>query len=154
MAAAPLRIGLLCLFAATAATAADVKGSLGWTGFADEDTQQHLLTGGSVRIPIFRGFAIEPEVLYLKGSGRHHDLVLMPNLVWQWGRGRVRPYVIGGLGLIRSDTSGFSDTAGFISVGLGTKVYMNDRWFIAPEARLGWEPHARLSVGVGYTWRP
>ena len=139
-------------FAATT-MAADVKGSIGWTGFADEGIEDHLLTGGSVRLPLTRRFAIEPELLYLKGSGRHYDVVLIPNLVWQWGRGTVRPYVTGGIGFMYSRGNfGFSGNSSFVSGGFGAKVYLNDRWFLAPEARIGWEPHIRFSVGTGYTW--
>jgi hypothetical protein len=82
----------------------------------------------------------------------------MPNLVWQWGRRTVRPYVTGGAGLIHSKFSGFgrglSANEYFVSAGFGTKIYLDDKWFLSPEVRVGWEAHIRFSVGLGYTWRP
>lgn len=37
----------------------------------------------------------------------------------------------------------------FLQIGGGAKIYLNDTWFVSPEARIGWEPHLRLSVGLG-----
>ena len=148
---------LALLSGASDALAADIKGSLGWIGFADEGVEGHVLAGASLRYPLTRRFAIEPEVLYLRGEDGHYDAVLMPNLVWQWGRRRVRPYVTGGVGLIHSKwTSGsdFTTNTTFVSGGFGTKVYLDDRWFVAPEVRIGWEFHVRFSASLGYTWRP
>jgi hypothetical protein len=155
---APAAIRLASVFfSISIAAAADIKGSLGWLGFPDEGIEGHLLAGGSVRYGVTRHFAIEPELLYLRGGGGHYDIVLMPNFVWQWGRGRVRPYLTGGIGLIHSKwpfANGFSTNEALVSGGFGTKVYVDDRWFLAPEIRIGWEPHVRFSVGLGYTWRP
>jgi hypothetical protein len=84
-------------------------------------------------------------------------MILMPNLVWDFGGSRVVPYVTGGLGLLRTTDTGFlqsySHNEGVITAGAGVKIYLNDRWFIAPEARLGFEAHVRVSAGIGYTWR-
>ena len=110
--------------------------------------------GASVRLPITRHFAVEPEFQYLRGNGRHYDLVLLPNVVWQWRTERVRPYFIGGVGLIHVRFPYFSNKATFLSGGFGTRIFVDKRWYIAPEARIGWEPHLRLTVGVGYSWRP
>ena len=41
----------------------------------------------------------------------------------------------------------------FLQTGGGAKIYLNDTWFVSPEARIGWEPHIRLTIGVGYTFR-
>jgi hypothetical protein len=154
MADVSLRLASLALLFAGVIPAADVKASLGWNGFPDEGVEGHLLAGGSVRYHLTRHLAIEPEVLYLRGGRNHYDIVLMPNVVWQWGTARVRPYVTGGVGLMHSNFGGFSSNEGFVSVGFGTKVYLDERWFVAPEARIGWEPNVRFSVGLGYTWRP
>ena len=134
----------------------DVKGSIGIASFLDESFDHHLLTGASARFYITRRFSIEPEVLYLRRGRTHSDIIIMPNVVWDFGGERVVPYVTGGIGLLRTSDGGFiggfSHTEGTISVGIGTKIYLNDRWFVAPEARLGFEAHVRASVGVGYTW--
>jgi hypothetical protein len=96
-------------------------------------------------------------LLYLKGSSGHYDAALTPMLVYEWGSGRVRPYVTGGVGLSWSRFGGFGQSftskEGYIAVGGGAKIYLNDRWFVAPDFRIGWEPHIRVSGGIGYTFR-
>jgi hypothetical protein len=123
----------------------DVKGSIGYTGFLDDSTINHLQTGASARIYITRRFSIEPEVQYLYQSSRHHDITFVPNLVWDFGGQRIVPYVIGGVGFMSSTFKGpgpgFRNTVWFGEVGGGSKFYLTDQWFVAPEARIGWEPH-------------
>lgn len=135
----------------------DLKGSIGYTGFVDEGAENHLHTGLAARFYVTRRFSVEPEFQYLYQSSRHDDLVAVANLAWDFRTGRAVPYVSGGIGVMRSRFKGFTPT--FVSnetfgqVGGGAKVYLNDSWFISPEARIGWEPHVRLSVGIGYTFR-
>ena len=147
---------LVCTMPAIAQRQIDAKGSVGLASFVDESPEHHLLTGGSVRIYLTRRFSIEPEFLYLYRD-KHYDMILMPNFVWDFGGSRVVPYVTGGLGLQRTTDTGFlqsySHNEGVITAGAGVKFYLRDRWFIAPEARVGFEPHIRISAGIGYTWR-
>ena len=135
----------------------DLKGSIGATSFVDEDAENHLHTSVAGRIYLTRRFSVEPEFQYLNQSSRHDDLVLAGNLAWDFRTGRVIPYVSGGLGWMRSRFKGFTPTfssdEGFIQLGGGAKIYLTDSWFISPEARVGWEPHIRVSVGIGYTFR-
>jgi hypothetical protein len=149
-------IGLSTAFAQSGPV--DLKGSFGWTGFVDESSQDHFLAGGSVRYYITRKLSIEPEIQYLHQNDIHHDWVFLPSVAYDFRTGRVAPYVTVGLGVIRTSQEfsgrGFSSTEAFLSGGVGTKFYLNDRWFVAPEFRIGGaELHARFSVGVGYTWR-
>jgi hypothetical protein len=135
----------------------DVKGSIGVASFVDELPDHHLLTGGSVRFYLTRRFSIEPEVLYLYRDSRHYDMIVMPNVVYDFGGSRVVPYVTGGVGLLRTTDSGFArpftHNEAAVTGGGGVKLYLTDRWFVAPEARIGFEAHIRLSAGIGYTWR-
>ena len=157
MKAAIALLALVCSSPVWAQRQLDAKGSIGLASFLDESFEQHLLLGASARIYLTRRFSIEPEVLYLRQNQSHHDVVFMPNFVWDFGGRRVVPYVTGGIGVMRSSDSGFgrsfSNTDAVVSGGLGAKFYVNRNWFIAPEARLGFEAHVRLSAGVGYTWR-
>ena len=150
-------IALVCAMPALAQRQIDVKGSIGLASFVDESPDHHLLTGGSARIYLTRRLSIEPEFLYLYRDNKHHDMILMPNVVWDFGGSRFVPYVTGGVGLLRTTDSGFlqsySHNEGVITAGGGVKIYLNDRWFIAPEARVGFEAHVRISAGIGYTWR-
>ena len=78
----------------------------------------------------------------------------LPNFVFY--KGRVVPYVLGGVGWARSRFKGltptFTNNEVFVEAGGGVKIYFAQNWFIAPDLRIGWEPHVRASVGVGYTF--
>lgn len=135
----------------------DVRGDIGWTGFLDDASENHLLIAGSVPIYLTNRLSFQQEVQYLRrtSGGNHSDLVFLPSLVFDFrGRGsRVVPYVTGGPGFIYTTQGNFSSTNWFASGGFGAKVFLTDRLYVAPEFRVGWEPHARFSVGVGYIVR-
>ena len=133
----------------------DIRGTGGWTGFVDESSQDHLFVGASVRYYLTPKFSVEPEFQYLYNAEEDRDFVLLANVAYDFRApgARVVPYVIGGLGMLWHRSSGafgtFSANHGFASSGFGTKVYVNDRWFVSPEFRIGWEAHVRFTVSVG-----
>ena len=133
---------------------AEVRGTIGYTTFLDEAPQHHLLTGGSVRIYVTRRLSVEPEFLFLYRSERDKDIIAWPQIAYDFADpgSRVIPYVIGGVGLMHSIFPRFSTTESAVSGGFGMKVFVNDRVFVAPEARLGFEPILRFSVSVGYAF--
>lgn len=135
----------------------DLKGTLGLTSFADEQNENHAMFAGSARLYLTRRLSIEPEVQYLRQSPEHYDAVFLPSVNWDFRTGRVVPYVTGGAGLLhsvnRNEFSSFSSTEGFLSAGFGVRIYLNDGWFVAPEARVGTDFHGRASVGLGYSYR-
>jgi len=47
----------------------------------------------------------------------------------------------------------FSRTKLTGGVGLGTKIFLSERWYLAPEVRGGWEPLLRATVSIGYVLR-
>ena len=59
------------------------------------------------------------------------------------------PYLIVGAGLIRYRMDRFSYNEWFVSGGLGTRIYFKPNWYVAPELRIGWEPHIRLTGSMG-----
>jgi len=156
------RLALLFAFCATLGFAetpgtVEIKGSLGYTGFADEGIVNHLQTGGSARIYVTKRFSVEPEFQYLKGSGSHYDLVVLPNVSWDFrGGGRIVPYLTGGVGWSQTvDRFGgtvYRYNQTFFQIGAGVKVRLNNRWYVAPEVRVGSELHIRTSVALGYTF--
>ena len=153
--------GLLLLVFPSAAFAQrgaiDVKGSIGYVGFVDEGLGNHLHTGASARFYITNRFSVEPEFQYLYSDPGHYDIVFLPNVAWDFRKGRVEPYVTGGVGVLSSHFRGFgppsSSSSLFGQVGGGAKIYLTERWFIAPEARFGWEANIRFTVGIGYSFR-
>ena len=77
----------------------------------------------------------------------------VPNVAFDFARsGRTVPYVIGGLGWMRSDFGRFTTDDVFLNGGLGIKLFLTEHIFFAPEIRAGWEPHLRLSGAFGFTF--
>jgi hypothetical protein len=77
---------------------------------------------------------------------------------------RVVPYFAAGGGYLRQRTlvgrgpgsTGlvpFTSGEGTVSAGLGARITVTSRVFIAPEFRLGWEPETRIAVTVGMRMR-
>ena len=123
----------------------DLKGSIGYAGFFDDDSH-HLHTSGAVRLYVTDRFSTEPEVQYLRAS-LHDDIVTSANVNFDLRRGRVIPYVSGGIGLANSRHL-------FAQGGVGTKIKMTESWFVAPDVRFGYYFHIRTSVGLGYAFGP
>jgi hypothetical protein len=146
---------LFCLPAAVQFGSAEMRGAVGWTGFLDESAQNHLLVGGSVRFYLTNRISVEPEFQYLHKDEFDRDYVLLGNVAYDFRdrTSRVVPYVIGGVGRLWHDAGFFRNSQTFASGGFGTKVFLSDGWFVAPEIRTGWEPHLRLSVCIGYAFR-
>jgi hypothetical protein len=123
----------------------DLKGSIGYTGVFDDDSH-HLHTSGAVRLYVTDRFSLEPEVQYLRAS-LHDDVVIAANVNGDLRRGRVIPYVSGGIGVANGRHL-------FAQGGVGTKIKMTESWFVAPDVRFGHYFHIRASIGLGYAFRP
>ena len=136
-----------------------IEGTLGYAAFLDEDAIEHFVGGGAIRYRVSPRLSVGPEVIYMRGPARDRDLFVTGNLWFHFVEPRldrrVTPYLVVGGGLMRhrSEFIDFVAYEGAVTGGIGARIAVTDRWYIAPEARLGWEPHARLSVNVGYTLR-
>jgi hypothetical protein len=122
----------------------ELKGSIGYTNVFDDD-DHHLHTSVAARLYVTDRFSLEPEAQYLRASS-HDDVVITGNVNWDLGRGRVIPYVSGGIGALNGRQL-------FAQAGMGTKITMGERWFIAPDVRFGYYYHIRSSIGLGYAFR-
>lgn len=137
----------------------DLRGDVGWTGFLDDSSQNHLLVGGSAAAYLSPRIYLQPEFQYLQlqrtGPSRHYDLAALASIGVDLRRpsAKVVPYLTVGPGILHTNQGFFSNTAFFVSGGGGVKVFLNDRWYVAPTFRVGWEPHATFSVGIGYVSR-
>jgi hypothetical protein len=107
---------------------------------------------------------VEPEFFYLYKDSTDRDIGFQANVAWDFGKpgGKTVPYVVAGIGILQSRfkfdagnglLNEFTTTEGVVSGGFGVKVYFKDRWFVAPEFRLGFETIARATVSFGYSWR-
>jgi hypothetical protein len=131
----------------------ELRGSAGWIGFADDSLINHALAGVSMRIRLTKGLGVEPELSYLVGPREDRDIVLMPVVSYEFGSRRVKPYVLGGAGLLWHRDS-FSRSFGSPDLhaagGFGVRTQVTDRWSVSPEFRAGFYFHLQFKVGVGY----
>jgi hypothetical protein len=136
----------------------EVSGGAGWAGFPDEDWLHHVTVGTLARIQIVGGLKLAPEFTYMYRSQADRDLVLVPNLVYEFRRNaKMVPYIIGGVGLLRHYEKypnwERAANGGTFGVGFGAKIFIKSRVYVAPEVRFGWEPFLRIGGSVGYILR-
>jgi hypothetical protein len=140
---------------------------VGRSGFIDEVWDYFSTIGVGARWFVTRRLAIGPEIAYLTGAldgleASHLSVTgnITFDCVPDGHDRRVVPYVVAGGGYLRQrtlvgrgpGTSGlrtFISSEGTVSAGLGARVALSSRVFVAPELRLGWEPETRIGVIVG-----
>jgi hypothetical protein len=156
-----LFVGILLLLIPVTASAQGIPGPVvevsgGFAGFVDESIIPHGTLGAALRWDLGSHLSVGPEVAYMKTDG-DQDLFLTGKAVFDFLRHhQVSPYFVvdGGLMLHRTTrvrNPPFWAQEGAVSFGGGARINVTPRVFVAPEMRLGWEPHIRISVFVG--WR-
>jgi hypothetical protein len=136
---------------------AAAEGVVGYAGFLDDTTIAHTVWGGSARWYLLPRLAIGPELIYFRGPRDDRDVVVTGNLTFDFlaGAHPVTPFVVGGGGFFRHrDKFGgatFTSTEGSFTGGAGVRLSIGRQFYVAPEFRIGWEPHVRISVAAG--WR-
>ena len=134
-------------------TTIEVSG--GYAGFLDESAIPHGTVGAAVRWDLGRHISIGPEFVYMQAEN-DSDLFLTGKVVIDGFRDRaVSPYFVadGGLMLHRATFfrgAPFWSQEGAASFGGGARFRLTPRVFLAPELRIGWEPHIRVGVTVGW----
>jgi hypothetical protein len=131
-----------------------LEATAGWAGFVDDATIHHKVIGGAVRFPISPRVSLTPEVVYMVGPGSDRDWMMTGNVVVDFvPKGRVEPYVLAGAGLIRTTqptgVGPYTSSEGAFTAGAGTRVWLGRMIYVAPEWRLGWELHQRITVALG-----
>ena len=130
----------------------------GTSAFIDEDIPfDHSIIGGSIPIRVSDNLSLEPQVLYMKGPRSDRDLTLTGNVIYNLAtRERFTFYVVGGAGLLRhSERFGaveFVSSEWTASGGIGAKVFLTEKVFVAPEFRFGWEPLLSTTAAIGYSF--
>ena len=133
----------------------EVKATFGASGFGDELDYPHFVAGGSVRFYVTRRLSVGTELLYMRRSRADQDYLFTPTVAYDLTdpRQRAVPYVIGGVGAYQRRGRFTSPPTWSADFGGGVKIFLNDRLFIAPEARLGYvgyEATMRGTVSIGY----
>jgi hypothetical protein len=145
-------------FAEPLAGAMELRGTVGYSNFLDEDPLHHFVTGGSARFFVTSRIAVEPEFLFMYRSRQDIDFQVIPNVVFEFTKreSRFQPYAIGGVGLQRhrelTGTGYYWSNSWTGSAGIGTKIFLSDRLYVAPEFRLGLEPIVRITASLGYVF--
>jgi hypothetical protein len=111
----------------------ELRGSGGWIGFPDDSMIHHGLVGASLRISAGR-LGIEPEVTYMVGPGNDRDVVVAPVVSWEFGKGKVRPYVLGAAGMLFHSEGGSWGMEYHLSGGLGMRTQISRRWSVSPNS--------------------
>ena len=133
----------------------EVRATLGAAGFGDEIEYPHVVAGGSVRFYVTRRLSVGTELLYMRRSRADQDYLFTPTVAYDLtdSTKKAVPYIIGGVGAYQRRGRFTSPTTWSADAGAGVKIFLNDRLFIAPEARIGYvgyEATARATVSVGY----
>ncbi|HKG12314.1 MAG TPA: outer membrane beta-barrel protein [Pyrinomonadaceae bacterium] len=166
---------LLCLFDARAQEETsltppkvEVKVTAGGAVFAleDADSAAHTAAGGAVRVYLSKRWSVEPEFMYMRRGANDQDYFFTPSVAYDFvpSTRKVVPYAIAGVGVERHTgrfvgadfTTGVpfvvdtSYTTWSVGVGVGVKLHVTGRLYVAPEVRVGREPYGRATVSVGY----
>jgi hypothetical protein len=131
----------------------------GWAGFVDDATIDHATVGVAARWYVTPRLSIGPEVVYMVGPDSDRDLFFTGKLVFdilppRAGGRPVVPYVVADGGFFRHTgrvgTGTFTSHEGAASGGGGVRFWLGDRVYVAPELRVGWELHTRVTATVGF----
>ena len=138
-----------------------LEGAVGLASFVDDANIEFTYVGASCRSYLSRRVAIGPEFIYMDGPSGAHQWHLTGNInidlqsdeLVNGRRRRVVPYVIAAGGFQRMTTQvgtgPFTSSEGSVSGGIGARIALGDRLFVAPEFRLGWELHYRFGTTIG-----
>ena len=93
----------------------------------------------------------------MRGPDDDRDVFLTGKVIVHFMPGRVvSPYFVADAGAMlhgdRFPRGAYWSSEGAVSAGGGVRINVSPRVSIAPEVRLGWEPHMR--IGALVTWRP
>jgi hypothetical protein len=133
----------------------EVKSAIGYSNFGDDLASPHLVVGGSLRVYFTKRWSVEPEILYMRGSGTDHDIVPSINVAFDLRDATKKnfvPYLIAGKGFLyhwNGERGGIEWRSG--SFGAGVRTRVSDRLSVFADARLGAHPYVRATFGVGYT---
>jgi len=137
----------------------------GWVGFADDGIVSEFPVAPGFRWYLSPRVSIGPEVTFIAADSHSHQVVT-GNLTFDFlaprnGKPRTTPFIVVGGGFFRTSEGfanrpPFSATEGAFTVGGGVRAPLNERVAAGIDARLGWEPHLRVTgfVSIGLDGRP
>ena len=148
---------------------AELRLTVGASSFTgDQGRILHGVGGASIRVYATRRISIEPEFLYMRHSQNDQDYLGQVSVAYDLTDPTKRfvPYAVGGIGALHHRGQFFgqdfvtgqprvfdtSYTSAAVSAGVGVKLFLTKRLFIAPEGRVGWQPSLRGTISIGYVF--
>lgn len=136
-----------------------VEGHGGYAEFIDESPIRHAVIGAAGRVYVVPRVAVGPEVTWMRGPDLGRYWFITGN-GWidlrRSSAGGVTPYLVAGMGLLRHrslvGTGVYVNRERTFTAGVGARGHIGERWFIAPEFRVGGDGHWRLNAAVGHVW--
>ncbi len=136
-----------------------VEITAGYAGFVDDATIDHTMFGGAARVHLSPRISVGPEVQYMIGPDEDRDWLITGNLTidilspGSSGRPRTTPYVVAGGGWFqntsRVGTGLYTSGDPAFTAGGGVRIWLSRRIYVAPEFRIQWELHTRISGTMG-----
>jgi len=137
----------------------------GWVGFADDGIVSEWPIAVAARWYLTPRISVGPEVTFIAADSHSHQIVTgnltVDLLAPRNGAPRITPFILVGGGLFRTSEGfanrpPFSATEGAFTIGTGARVPLTDRAAAGVDARIGWEPHLRITgfVSIGLGGRP
>jgi hypothetical protein len=129
----------------------------GYAAFVDESAIGHFTLGGGVRWQLTPKVSVGPDLVFMRGPDDDRDVFLTGKVIVDFMPDRlVSPFVVADGGAMfhgdRYASGSFWGREGAVSGGGGVRINISPRVSIAPEFRIGWEPHLRFGATV--IWRP
>ena len=150
---------IICAAAGTVQAEGEAELILGTSAFLDEDIPfDHFVIGTSYGFELTEKLRIEPQFLAIIGPENDRDYVITGNIAYDLlEKQNFELYVVAGAGLLHHRNQfgpgpGFSANEAIVNGGIGVKIHVSERIFIAPEFRIGFEPLYLATVSIGYSF--
>ena len=131
---------------------AEVRATFGGTRiFLDEPFS--TTAGGSISFRLAERIGIEPQILFSKSTD-FREVSVFGNAIFDLtdANRRMIPYLIAGAGIVNQTDKriDFNSTDLTAYGGFGVRAYFSNGFFVAPEARLGFNAFPQITISIGY----
>jgi len=135
--------------------AVDISG--GKSAFVDDTPIGQMTIGGGVRWQLTPRVSVGPEVVLMQGPNDLREVFVTGKMIVDFmPHRRLSPYLVADAGAMlqgdRFASGPYWSKEGAVSGGGGLRINVTPHVSVAPEVRIGWEPHVRFGAMV--TWRP
>lgn len=125
----------------------------GW--FLDESAIRHDVVGIGMSRTASSRFWLRANLTHMRGPGQDRDWLLLGHASFDVvpDRHAAVPFVALGIGASRYTNSNYGrdveEYGPVVLLTAGVRVRLGDRWFVSPEAAMGFGPQTRLGITFG-----